>query len=771
MDDGYHSIGEVLPDLDPSRLEYDDSRRLLSACQQHSAIEVVELRRCKSNSGGGQGLRVVDGIVVECCDGTVPSRNPVGIKNRERLLLLNDPGLATPHDTRALRVNFPITPHQNHVVPGEPVSLCLYFEPWSAVERTWTAAKYLQRILWWLRETSREKLHRSDQPIERLYFVSHYKIVLPAEFNERAGKLGEVLQFAYARSRPSGALLRGRFVSQNASTTDGDDCGVDSLVLHVPPLVVTRIERYPSTLGVLHDQLAAGGSGLIASLVDMVKQVASHIGLPIKSPNVQHTLLLLKIPVCRADGAPPERTDVIGFVVQDTNLAGLGIACGAAFDGKDNKAYANISPNIGATGTNLPLTEAWRDLAVEPVDVRVAFTLKDARKASGLQEDGAEFQGVLAGLGALGSCLADLWCRTGWGHWSYVDDDILHAHNLVRHIAKDFHLGWAKVDAVADMARLTWPTARKPIAISAKVTEFGHDEVKKAIANARLLVDATTTLEVPRVLSDRDDSPRMVSIFLTPSGRDSVLLLEDSARKIRLHTIEAQYYRAILNTCWGGSHLNGHHGSYWVGGGCRDLSGVLSQEVVQLHGSTLARQVRLLTAKPEAQIRVWSLNDGTGAVTCEVVPVAEPTEVTRGEWRVVWDEGLTDKLRGLRAKSLPHETGGVILGYMDQRMKAIYIVDVLPAPTDSDASQVEFTRGAAGVREAMEQAATLTANIVGYLGEWHSHPRHSSAAPSTKDDDLLACLANTLSMDGVPALMLIVGETDISISIEEGSPS
>lgn len=74
-----------------------------------------------------------------------------------------------------------------------------------------------------------------------------------------------------------------------------------------------------------------------------------------------------------------------------------------------------------------------------------------------------------------------------------------------------------------------------------------------------------------------------------------------------------------------------------------------------------------------------------------------------------------------------------------------------------------------GVREAIEQAATLTANIVGYLGEWHSHPRHSSTAPSTTDADLFACLANTLAMDGVPALMLIVGENDISISIGVGN--
>lgn len=72
------------------------------------------------------------------------------------------------------------------------------------------------------------------------------------------------------------------------------------------------------------------------------------------------------------------------------------------------------------------------------------------------------------------------------------------------------------------------------------------------------------------------------------------------------------------------------------------------------------------------------------------------------------------------------------------------------------------------MREAIERAAELSANIVCYLGEWHSHPRNSSAMPSTTDADLLAYLAETLVMDGVPALMIIVGEADISISLGQG---
>jgi Prokaryotic E2 family A/Prokaryotic homologs of the JAB domain/ThiF family len=768
VDAQYFSIGQVLPGLDPSFLEHEESKRLLVACHRSPAFEVVELRRLERRTDGETTTKVVDGIVVDCCDGTVPSRNPVGIKNRERLILLYRLSQELPHEVRALRSDFPSTLHQNQVQPGDAASLCLYFESWSSVERTWTPANHLQRILWWLRETALGTLHRSDQPLERMYLIAPYQIVLPADFHDRASNPSEVLQLSWARSKGNGKVMRALLTPKDAAKAKPDSPGMDSLVVRVPPALASGIERYPATLGQLHDQLTARNSELATKLTDAVKKLIPQAGLPIRNPDVQHTLLVLQIPAVREKAALPERTDAIGFLVHDAPLATLGIACDAAFDGKDGKAYANNSPILGIADVVTLSNGQWRALTIEPVDVRIAFDPKDARRASGVPEDGAEFEGVLAGVGALGSCMADLWSRAGWGHWTYIDHDTLHPHNIVRHTGKDPHIGWQKVDAVVHMAKLNWPSGSQPIGIPEKVTNIDKTEVKGAIAKAQLLVDASTTLEVPRDLSDGDDCPRMVSTFFTPSGRDSVLLLEDSSRTIRLHAIEAQYYRAVLNNGWGETHLRGHYGTYWVGGGCRDLSGVLSYEVVQLHGSTLARQVRLLSTKLEAQIRIWMLDEDTGALTCELIAVAKPKETTLFNWRVIWDEGFEEKLRHLRQMLLPLETGGIILGYVDQKRRAIHIVDAWPAPRDSTESTTEFVRGADGVRDTIEEAASKTANIVGYLGEWHSHPSRVSAIPSTTDGILLTYLAKTLAMDGVPALMVIVGEGDISISLGEG---
>jgi integrative and conjugative element protein (TIGR02256 family) len=138
-------------------------------------------------------------------------------------------------------------------------------------------------------------------------------------------------------------------------------------------------------------------------------------------------------------------------------------------------------------------------------------------------------------------------------------------------------------------------------------------------------------------------------------------------------------------------------------------------------------------------------------------------------WDIVWDEGIREKLNDMREASLPNETGGVILGYIDQKVKSIYVVDVLQAPPDSISSPVDFIRGTEGLYDKIEEVKSYTAGVVDYVGEWHSHPRHTSATPSKADIMLISKLADKLASDGQPALMMIVGEDEISLSVKDAT--
>nr|WP_228718854.1 hypothetical protein [Klebsiella pneumoniae] len=46
----------------------------------------------------------------------------------------------------------------------------------TAVERNWTPERFIERIFWWLRESAEQRLHREDQPLEQLFYMSPYQL-------------------------------------------------------------------------------------------------------------------------------------------------------------------------------------------------------------------------------------------------------------------------------------------------------------------------------------------------------------------------------------------------------------------------------------------------------------------------------------------------------------------------------------------------------------------------------------------------------------------
>ena len=321
---------------------------------------------------------------------------------------------------------------------------------------------------------------------------------------------------------------------------------------------------------------------------------------------------------------------------------------------------------------------------------------------------------------------------------------------------------------MCDAVTETYPQTPRPKGIAKNILEIDDPSVSAALKSATLIVDATTTLEAPRELSQRDDICRTGSVFLTPSGRSCILLLEDTARMTRLDSLEAQYYSAILESAWGELHLMGHVGHMFVGGGCRDVTTTLSGEDVQLHAAILGKQLRLLEGQPNAQIRVWTADSTSGAVVVTNVPVYPSTRTKHGRWKVIVHKGLETKLGALRQEQLPSETGGVLLGYVDHQLMAIYVVGALDAPSDSQGDETGFTRGVQGLQDRLENVANRTAHMAGYIGEWHSHPPFCAATPSKDDRALLKTLAETLANDGNPAIMVIIGAAgDLTIEVQD----
>ncbi len=711
------------------------AHRVYAAIRQSPNFKIIEHRELL-----GAGI-----IVVDCLNNEVPSRNPQGIKNRERLALVFDSSLSRQPEVRALRKDFPVGLHQNEISEGQPVSFCLYEEPWSSVIRSWTAAAFLKRILWWLTNAAGETLHQETQALEPLFFSSGIRLILPPDFSKKFNT-DEPLNLC----RTEKALLA--FWKKDAEYFSEDGApDIMPLITTLPAVVHSKTDRLPTTLGSLAKSLASKGVDWLPILIDQLRKAVPSKGISEKDE--RKILLLLRIPLKRREDSEPERTEVVAFLANNT-LWSLGENFGILF--KQEGVYYNhgMPPdNVGA----------WETVTVEPVDIRFAIDQEYARKTSSIDMSSADFKGALLGVGSLGGTLAELWSKEGWGKWVLIDHDVIEPHNVARHVSKHFHIGWHKTNAVAQCARNNYYPGTYCIASIPKAV-FGreHKAVQEVLNNTDFIVDASTTLDVPRELAAINEIPRCSSVFFTPSGFGSVLLAENPSRTIRLDALEAQYYRLILNSEWGTTHLEKHNADLWVGNGCRDASNVIPTELVQLHSAILGRQLRKTRNQETGLIQVFHFSDETSELTSATYIPHDVVIFEVAEWSVIIDTEIVQRLITLRSEKLPAETGGVLLGYIDHKTSKIYIVDVLSAPSDSEETKSSFVRGTEGLQDILKEAKKRTSGIVSYLGEWHSHPDGCKTTPSGLDRDLLDYLTKQLATDGHPALMAIVGETNIN---------
>ena len=722
---------------------------LIEACRKNPYVELIEIRSIINSNGK------VDVIVIDAGDATIRRNNPGLIRRNERFAITVDLLSPMPVVIKALRKDFPTVAHMFYVEPGTPKALCLYNASWFDVERQWTAERFIQRLFWWLKESSELRLHREDQPLEPLFFHSHYELILPANYcvafkNSKAALSLECVSFEHNKKN----ILKATVVSKSVNS-EPLAAKFQCVALLSDPIESDSMSAFPGTIGELIEKL--GGIGFNQKIFEAIYNLIPENGIPANGARDDKLLFLTYIP--RMKNGELQRHDIIGYVL-DKSLFELAKALNV-INFLNDKSHWFRTRLIGDSKA-YSIDESWKSYYLLPVDVRICLDIEKAQNVSGIETNTASFNGVLAGVGSLGGLLGQIWTRGAWGHWCFVDPDFLNPHNLARHVGYDHMLGWSKVEVLKSLTSEIYPSNDAHCAVQCSIID-NNNEIKNALKMASLLVDVTASINVPRELSLRDDIPRVASLFLTPAGNNCVLLMEDSDRHIRASDIEAQYYRAILNSEWGELHLTNHQGDIWVGGGCRDISVKLADDRLHLHAGILAKQLRRRIKIKEAQASIWHVNDLTDSISNYEIELHPVTKVKQGGWTVVY--GFINKIHEVRAKALPRETGGVLLGITDTKNRTLILVDTLAPPIDSSASPTHFIRGKEGLSDNLTTVRTRTANIVDYVGDWHSHPNGHGAKPSDDDKSLITHLAQTMSDDGLPALMLIVSDTEINFIV------
>lgn len=742
---GWVAVAEETPLLLPRSL------RLETAIQKHPDFTLLERYRCEDHSIF-EAKPSSEIIILDVWVGEIALQNPVGIRPREEIAIVIPPDDAQLVSVFALRTDFPRVLHTNANPPHMPISLCLYAEKPRTVMTTWTAERCLARIKQWLYLASEARLHGDDQPPEQLFILSGDELVIPADLDQEGLQKGKW----QIKSMPPHA---------NGGTTylleplppDGQENLVEPILIQAGDFGQQAVEFVPRTLGDLVDIYQSRGVSLLPILQKWILGVHQAKRLYLCG-DAKFTVVLISAMVRSATRLLEQR---YAYFV-DVGPVTLGKLLGVL---ESEPGGRGVVPVISFGPLPSPPDDSWRQRRTDIMEILDFPTPEHFRLWSGISQEGP--QGVLIGAGALGSELLNHWVRSGWGEWTVVDEDYVRPHNLARHTALSNQIGCSKAPVVAALASAASNGTAKVKYIVADACDSKNEELQSSILGAALVVDASADVQYPREASSKDSGGRHISVFVTPNGLNAVLLLEDTARKIRLHTLEGQYYRAILTDEWGTGHLATPTRTFWSGRSCRDRSFVIPNTRIAVHAALLAEQIMNKSASDNACMRVWCGDPATGTTQMHEIEPAPMLEVLRGRFTVVLDQGLLDELKAQRQHALPNETGGVLLGYLDISRSLIVLVKGMSAPPDSVSTPHEFVRGKEEVAEMLNWAAKLTMGQVRYLGEWHSHPWGCTSDPSSTDIVQISILSQGMAEEGLPVVSLILGETEPSILVGE----
>lgn len=743
----FFSITDSCSEITANELQSAWSYKLIKAVRECSRFQLLGLYSHIDN----QGTIDADTLIVDLIHTAVPSRNQIGILNRERLAIHSFIDVRQCPKVLALRKDFPLVIHLNSANPGKPCDLCIY-ELWSELRHATTPEIFLRDVSDWMLRSSLGDLHKEDQPVEPLFFPSPATLAFPFNLIEKYADPTDIYTI-------SGFYLHEGRAFSRLSARDrfgSGEISVKHVLISLPVVTHGIVNREPKTLQELGEILARKG----VDLVDELRRALQQIQIPssgVMTNSNRSTLLVFSIPLRRNDNSQEELKMLHAFLLDQDWVK---IASSLQVLWKINLAGAYYKQMGSSTNSYKELFENdafW-------LDIKPTLTPTDARATSGSPEMISNLHGVIAGVGSLGSSLVLNLRRMGWGQWTLIDPDIVEPHNIARHIAVENSIGMHKVEAVKWYLEQVYsePTV-KTVSKSVLVEE---PEVLKQIAESDLLIDATTSISVSRVISRQREVRRQCTVFLSPSGDTSVLMMEDMDRSIQVADIERQYYRAMLDETWGRTHYQTEP-KISVGNSCRDETFIMPNSIVSIHAGILSDQIMRGCNERNPRLDLWRYDRNDGSVQNFGIALNGTISRTVGRWSIYWDEAIQEEVRNLREAKLPKETGGILLGYFDHVLEEISIVKACSAPIDSEENLNSFIRGSDNLIQAIELVQSRTANQVGYIGEWHSHPDRCSTIPSQDDIELLDYLACCQTKDGLPGLMMIVVESEIRFELSE----
>jgi integrative and conjugative element protein (TIGR02256 family) len=407
----------------------------------------------------------------------------------------------------------------------------------------------------------------------------------------------------------------------------------------------------------------------------------------------------------------------------------------------------------------------FRAHSVRPAELRL-------RNTGVVTEQVSQKTVALIGLGALGSEVAELLAKAGVGAFRLCDSDRLATGNVLRHVGGLNEFGASKTRVVASRLFEINPYLEFNDGSLIQGSAVGSlKRLSEFIAPADLIVSTTADEGVESVINHIalvNHKPVLYGralrrgsigrVFLVRPGRDACkACLADFARArsegqdappdwidvsepedlalvhecgrpvIPASAIDLSFIAALIARC-ALDFLEGkdHDQNHWL------WSKSPAMEIDPRLGSAFTTFAASLKPRP-------------ACFTCQ-----EP-DVTS----VVLTDSARASITTITANSPDAETGGVLIGYVDDARRAVALRVTGPGP-NAERSEMLFSRDVPYIQAEIERAARELDDRGCYIGEWHSH-LEAMPRPSVTDIHSLFGIASAPNYLTRCPVMIIAG--------------
>ena len=390
---------------------------------------------------------------------------------------------------------------------------------------------------------------------------------------------------------------------------------------------------------------------------------------------------------------------------------------------------------------------------------------------------------LVIGCGALGGPIAEFCVRGGASAVQVVDEDIVTPGILVRQPYADHDVGVNKAEALsARLNRIRRDQPVQPLTGSAEKVILSDGA---PVPDVDLIIDATANNTVGALIELRRNQqgntwPPTMSVAIGHDARRGVVLVSkrdatggprDVMRRLALagRTHHAGRLADVAEDLF---PTEPRSASFQPEPGCSSPTFTGSAaDLSALAGHLFDVGLRALTgggAAPTEEPMVAGIvrlpdvqNSSRPGTDWFGWPNDTVAADTSGDYEIRISPSALSRMRaevrrGARLRGPNIETGGLLLGQIDDACGCIWIDDASGPPPDSLLSAVHFDHGVEGVNELIEYHRSRSGRLTTFVGMWHSHP-FGHAKPSETDEYGIRSLVTPLANSPSRALIVIIG--------------